>query len=454
MHTSLKNMRPFLLLFLLLVTGQSWAQYNIGYKERGNASYYADKLHGRPTASGEIYDKNAFTTAHKTIPFGTIVKITNLENGKSINLKVNDRGPFHPDKMVDISRAAAEYLDIIKQGVVPVELEILGDDAIVLPSQTTASNQNNTAVDFNAPAVARNQQTQNNTVVNTVPQTQPYSAPQNKRTRSITKPLPATSNLKTVEANNIPAASMEIEQVGFVQRGKVSYYGSNRNGKITVTGEEFNSAQLVASHANIQLNSLVKITNLDNGNEVMVRVNDRPAASGLDPQTIIVVSEKAATTLGILEDGSADVKLEIINSGTETVDNSIGNALNTGLVQNKTENTLSQKEIEANQMEMIASRLKPVNTYNVKGEVLEPMGYGVQVASYNNQKSALEKAMEFEGLQFKDVMIQAGWSKGERSFRIMIGQFKEQEDADKLIEFLKNGDIKPFARKHLQLEKQ
>jgi len=455
MSTSLRYMRLSLLLFILFTSSQLWAQYNIGYKERGNAAYYSDKLHGRPTASGEIYDKNAYTTAHKTIPFGTIVKITNLDNDKSINLKVNDRGPFHPDKMVDVSRAAAEYLDMIEKGVVPVELEILGEDAIVLPGQNVATQQNNT-IDFNAPAVAldnQNQQTQSNTqVANSVPETKPYIPPKQKKTRSIPKTLPATTSSK----NNLKAkpASIEIEQVGFVQRGKATYYGANRNGKITVTGEEFNSTQLVAAHPNIQLNSLVKVTNLDNGNEVMLRINDRPTASEMEQQTIIVVSEKAATTLGILEEGSTDVKLEIINSGTQSEDNPISNALNIGLSQVNAEETLSFEERETNRLEAIASMIQPVNTYNTKGETQYPKGYGVQVASYNNQQSALEKAVEFEALQFRDVMIQAGWSNGERSYRVLIGEFKEQEAADQLIDFLKNTEIKPFARKHLQVEKQ
>jgi len=439
----------FFFLLIFIANQQLFAQYNIGYIERGNAAYYADKLHGRPTASGEIYDKNAYTTAHKTIPFGTIVKITNLENGKSINLKVNDRGPFHPDKMVDVSRVAAEYLDIIKQGVAPVQLEIMGNDAIVLPSQATAQQNTNTTIDFSAPAVSLNQQnvsSQQNTV-NTLPKTQPYIAP---KTRSVGQNLPKTSSLTSLNTIQASPSSIEIDQVGFVQRGSAAFYNAERNGKITVTGEEYNSSQLVAAHPNIQLNSLVKVTNLNNGSEVNVRINDRPASKELDQQKIIILSEKAAQTIGMLESGATDVKLEIINSGN----NNVTQLNTTSLDTNDPIEILTPEEQIANRIEILANKIKPVNTYNLLGEVLAPEGFGIQVAAYNNEVNALEKALEFEALQFKNILIQAGWSNGERSYRVLIGQFRHKEDTAPLMEFLKSKELKPFIRKHIEATKQ
>lgn len=456
MSTSPKNMKSvFLFLLIFIANQQLFAQYNIGYIERGNAAYYADKLHGRPTASGEIYDKNAYTTAHKTIPFGTIVKITNLENGKSINVKVNDRGPFHPDKMVDISRVAAEYLDIIKQGVAPVQLEIMGNDAIVLPSQVTTQQNTNTAIDFSAPAVAINQQNVNNeqnsniqqNAINALPKTQPYVAP---KTRSVGQNLPKTSSLTSLNTIQASPSSIEIEQVGFVQRGRAAFYNAERNGKVTVTGEEYNGAQLVAAHPNIQLNSLVKVTNLNNGSEVTVRINDRPASKELEQQKIIILSEKAAETIGMPESGATDVKLEIINTGN----NNVAQANTINLNTNNPIEILTPEEQIANRIELLANKIKPVNTYDLMGEVLAPEGFGIQVAAYNNEINALEKALEFEALQFKNILIQAGWSNGERSYRVLIGQFKHKEDTAPLMEFLKSKELKPFIRKHIDATKQ
>lgn len=93
------------------------------YVEEGIASYYADRYEGRPTASGEPYRKSLLTAAHKTLPFGTIVTVTNKENGKVIEVKVNDRGPFVEGRIIDLSRAAAEELDFIQDGLTEVRIE-------------------------------------------------------------------------------------------------------------------------------------------------------------------------------------------------------------------------------------------------------------------------------------------------------------------------------------------
>ena len=92
--------------------------------EEGVASYYADSLHGEPTASGETYDKRARTAAHRTLPFETRVKVTNLDNGRSVWVTINDRGPFVDDRIIDLSRAAARKIGLIEAGTARVRLEI------------------------------------------------------------------------------------------------------------------------------------------------------------------------------------------------------------------------------------------------------------------------------------------------------------------------------------------
>jgi len=91
----------------------------------GTASYYADKFHGKKTANGEIYDMNGFTAAHKTLPFGTIVDVTNLANNKKIRLRITDRGPFVGDRIIDVTLAAAKELDMLKTGTAEVRIDIL-----------------------------------------------------------------------------------------------------------------------------------------------------------------------------------------------------------------------------------------------------------------------------------------------------------------------------------------
>ncbi len=90
----------------------------------GKASYYGTDFNGRRTASGEIFNMNHLTAAHRSLPFGTIVKVVNLKNGATAEVKINDRGPFVADRIIDLSQAAAEELDMISDGVVDVKLEI------------------------------------------------------------------------------------------------------------------------------------------------------------------------------------------------------------------------------------------------------------------------------------------------------------------------------------------
>jgi rare lipoprotein A len=106
------------LLVLLTVSGQVMAG-----DEEGTASYYADSLDGNPTASGEPYDKDALTAAHRTLPFDTEVKVTNLSNGKSVVVRINDRGPHTKNRIIDVSGAAAKALDLLDSGTAKVRIE-------------------------------------------------------------------------------------------------------------------------------------------------------------------------------------------------------------------------------------------------------------------------------------------------------------------------------------------
>ena len=92
----------------------------------GQATYYGSRSHGRKTASGETFNKNEMVCAHRTLPFGTRVRVTNKKNGRSVVVRVIDRGPFGKGKVIDLSPAAARQLDMIKAGVVPVHLEVVG----------------------------------------------------------------------------------------------------------------------------------------------------------------------------------------------------------------------------------------------------------------------------------------------------------------------------------------
>lgn len=100
-------------------------QSSANYKARGIASWYGNKFHGRSTSSGEPYDMFLMTAAHRTLPLPSYVRVTNLDNGRHVVVRVNDRGPFHSDRIIDLSYAAAVRLDMIGNGTAPVEVVAL-----------------------------------------------------------------------------------------------------------------------------------------------------------------------------------------------------------------------------------------------------------------------------------------------------------------------------------------
>jgi rare lipoprotein A len=97
----------------------------IGWSETGVASWYGIPYDGRRAASGEIFDMHALTAAHRTLPFNTWLQVTNLQNGKKVEVRINDRGPFVGGRIIDLSMGAAEEIDMVRPGIVKVRLKVI-----------------------------------------------------------------------------------------------------------------------------------------------------------------------------------------------------------------------------------------------------------------------------------------------------------------------------------------
>ncbi|SHL65025.1 septal ring lytic transglycosylase RlpA family protein [Hymenobacter psychrotolerans] len=110
---------------LLALVLASCAGGGTGFTQSGNASYYADRFNGRKTASGTVYRASQRTAAHNTLPFGTVVKVTNPRNHRSVKVTVTDRGPHAKGRIIDLSKKAARKIDIIDAGVAPVQLKVI-----------------------------------------------------------------------------------------------------------------------------------------------------------------------------------------------------------------------------------------------------------------------------------------------------------------------------------------
>ena len=103
----------------------SFNKFNANDAKTSIASFYHDKFNGRKTASGEIFSNRKLTAAHRTLPFGTIVQVTNLRTGKSVEVRINDRGPFHSSRALDLSKAALDSIGNTARRTMPVEYEIV-----------------------------------------------------------------------------------------------------------------------------------------------------------------------------------------------------------------------------------------------------------------------------------------------------------------------------------------
>ncbi|HCN50182.1 MAG TPA: septal ring lytic transglycosylase RlpA family protein [Chryseobacterium sp.] len=121
-------MKRFILVIIMMISTlgiYSFTANALDAKKTSYASYYHDKFNGRKTASGEIFDNSKFTAANRTLPFGTNVKVTNLKNGKEVIVRINDRGPYHSSRSLDMSKAAFDEIGDINHGTIPVEYEIV-----------------------------------------------------------------------------------------------------------------------------------------------------------------------------------------------------------------------------------------------------------------------------------------------------------------------------------------
>lgn len=130
------------------VSACSWipkgeSELDIGIKDQGIASWYGEQFHGRLAANGEVFDMSALTAAHRTLPLGSMVRVVNLQNGRHVRVRINDRGPYVNGRILDLSYAAAAQLGMVEGGVSVVQLKVIGDhrpDFIVASEETSPSS--------------------------------------------------------------------------------------------------------------------------------------------------------------------------------------------------------------------------------------------------------------------------------------------------------------------------
>ncbi|MFK7937510.1 MAG: septal ring lytic transglycosylase RlpA family protein [Saprospiraceae bacterium] len=189
--------------------------FNLSAEEYGIASYYSDSFQGRKTASGERYDIGKLTAAHKSLPFGTIIKITRLDNKKSVRVRVNDRGPYIKGRIVDVSRKAAERLGIIQDGHAQVKVEVVGKGEVAPKAEpavvTTPKPQPTTTPATRAAEFAER----------TTPKPVAKPTPKPQPTTVATKPSPAKTKVIARETAAPKPVKKEVKKVEEVAEAKL-----------------------------------------------------------------------------------------------------------------------------------------------------------------------------------------------------------------------------------------
>ena len=146
--------RPYMIGQPYEINGRSYfPREDFDYDRVGMASWYGSSFHGRRTANGEFYDMYAMTAAHATLPMPTIVRVTNLENGRSVVVRINDRGPFADDRIIDMSRAGARELGFEEQGLARVRVTVLREASLQLKRAAGVANVDG-GVRISSPATA------------------------------------------------------------------------------------------------------------------------------------------------------------------------------------------------------------------------------------------------------------------------------------------------------------
>ncbi len=131
-HSRLSSSTSFAMILYLSLGACSWVpkgdiQLDVGIKDRGVASWYGEQFHGRQAANGELFDMEALTAAHRTMPLGSIVRVVNLTNGKHLYVRITDRGPYEKGRILDLSHGAAVQLGMGHEGLAYVQVEIVGE---------------------------------------------------------------------------------------------------------------------------------------------------------------------------------------------------------------------------------------------------------------------------------------------------------------------------------------
>lgn len=283
--TYTKLHRSLLVAALLFFIGNNSAGL-CAQKLEGVASFYADRFNGKKTSTGETFRQTGYSAASNELPWGTIVEVTNLSNGKTTQVRVNDCGPHSKGRLIDLSRAAAEDLGFVRIGEAKVRLRVL--------------KESESGPTCNRGAWAKKLKAQGKTIP---PPPPPWDPTETLNIAPVNPVVPGPAAVTPV----IPVPEGTL-------RGKASYYADRFDGKPTSTGETYDHRLLTAASKDFPYGTILEVMNIVSGQKVEVKVNDCGPNS---PERIIDLSRAAAAQIGVVQAGTAVVQLRVVSLGVD-----------------------------------------------------------------------------------------------------------------------------------------
>lgn len=228
---------------------------DLTYDETGIASWYGEPFHGRKTANGAVYDMNKMTAAHKTLPLPTDVRVTNLENGRSVIVTVNDRGPFAHSRIIDLSKKSAELLGVIQKGTAKVRVQVIDRDGnamattnsqIIAKPITPLNEKNNVAAAPGATITTDALAPPSNVKTASGPRIEPLPAPAVERPVQVAAVSTPTTNTIVVSVEPVRSSEIFIQAGAFVDfnnanklSARLSTMGPSKVSQVLVNGQDF-----------------------------------------------------------------------------------------------------------------------------------------------------------------------------------------------------------------------
>ncbi len=428
-------MSRVILLFLCLTTLNVLAQKN--YEEEGKASYYADKLHGHLTSSGEKYDKNKFTAAHKSLPFGTKIKVINLKNNKSVVVTINDRGPYATGRIIDLSSIAAKAVDMIDEGVVPVkittDLSLSPDEIEEIAAKETAAEQagtnktiknkkteeadkpaekkNNKPSGKDTPQPAKNSTGADETSANSSTQTNAEST--NKKAdsheESVVKELSHSESSKEIAEEPV-TRKKEAPQVAATSSPR------NNTSIVGHEGKEISASGETAEHpvgAEISLKEVKAQT---------------PAKENTPTKT--------TTTVANNEDATHHPVHDIEKSGS--------------MAKVTHEDRAAQTAQPKVTIQIKDTSNHPIgDVFDLEEHHLKPGGYGVQVYSSHQLDHTIAYGKKLSKMGVSPIFVEAALVKGSKYYRLILGNFATRTQAEYGMSEYNTKGVKGFIHQHI-----